>query len=259
MNDETPLRVLLIAQNDDVAGRIRAVFGDLAITLEHVSPEQALQTLLVSRADATLLDISPFPEVPLELIASIVAVAPHVPILALVVNDVDSRAPAALAAGAHDVISSDAAAGVLVSRLRSAVAHHLGANRDQPVSLSELVLRSSHPALLINRDGRITQANPAAVTLFGDLTGQLIGEPFGTPIVSNLVTSIEIPQRNGAPITAELFLLHVLDEHSDDAYLAILRAASRQHRLDVDLRLMIAAISSTSDGIVIADLDGVPY
>jgi diguanylate cyclase (GGDEF)-like protein/PAS domain S-box-containing protein len=116
-----------------------------------------------------------------------------------------------------------------------------------------------NPALLINRDGRITQANPAAVTLFGDLTGQLIGEPFGTPIVSNLVTTIEIPQRNGEPITAELFLLHVLDEHSGDAYLAILRAASRQHRLDVDLRLMIAAISSTSDGIVIADLDGVPY
>jgi diguanylate cyclase (GGDEF)-like protein/PAS domain S-box-containing protein len=259
MNDETPLRVLLIAQRDDVAGRIRAVFGDLPITLEHVSPEQALQTLLVSRADATLLDISPFPEVPLELIASIVAVAPHVPILVLVVNDVDSRAPAALAAGAHDVISSDAAAGVLVNRLRSAVAHHLDAHRDQPVSLRELVLRSSNPALLINRDGRITQANPAAVTLFGDLTGQLIGEPFGTPIVSNLVTTIEIPQRNGEPITAELFLLHVLDEHSGDAYLAILRAASRQHRLDVDLRLMIAAISSTSDGIVTADLDGVPY
>jgi diguanylate cyclase (GGDEF)-like protein/PAS domain S-box-containing protein len=259
MNDETPLRVLLIAQNDDVAGRIRSVFGDLAITLEHVSPEQALQTLLVSRTDATLLDISPFPEVPLELIASIVAVAPHVPILALVVDDVDSRASAALAAGAHDVIRSDAAASVLVSRLRSAVAHHLDVHRDQPVSLKELVLRSSNPALLINRDGRITQANPAAVTLFGDLTGQLIGEPFGTPIVSNLVTTIEIPQRNGAPITAELFLLHVLDEHSDDAYLAILRAASRQHRLDVDLRLMMAAISSTSDGIVIADLDGIPH
>ncbi|WP_448539958.1 diguanylate cyclase domain-containing protein, partial [Roseiflexus sp.] len=259
MNDETPLRVLLIAQSDDVAGRIRSVFGDLAITLEHVSPEQALQTLLVSRTDATLLDISPFPEVPLELIASIVAVAPHAPILALVVNDVDSRAPAALAAGAHDVIRSDAAASVLVNRLRSAVAHHLNAHRDQPVSLKELVLRSSNPALLINRDGRITQANPAAVTLFGDLTGQLIGEPFGTPIVSNLVTTIEIPQRNGEPITAELFLLHVLDEHSDDAYLAILRAASRQHRLDVDLRLMMAAISSTSDGIVIADLDGIPH
>ncbi len=259
MNDETPLRVLLIAQRDDVAGRIRAVFGDLAITLEHVSPEQALQTLLVSRADATLLDISPFAEVPLELIASIVAVAPHVPILALVVNEVDSRAPAALAAGAHDVISSDAAAGVLVNRLRSAVAHHLDAYRDRPVSLTELVLRSSNPALLINRDGRITQANPAAITLFGDLTGQLIGEPFGTPIVSNLVTTIEIPQRTGEPIIAELFLLHVLDEYSDDAYLAILRAFSQQHRLDVDLRLMMAAISSTSDGIVIADLDGIPH
>lgn len=259
MNDETPLRVLLIAQRDDVAGRIRAVFGDLAITLEHVSPEQALQTLLVSRADATLLDISPFAEVPLELIASIVAVAPHVPILALVVNEVDSRAPAALAAGAHDVISSDAAAGVLVNRLRSAVAHHLDAYRDRPVSLTELVLRSSNPALLINRDGRITQANAAAITLFGDLTGQLIGEPFGTPIVSNLVTTIEIPQRTGEPIIAELFLLHVLDEYSEDAYLAILRAFSPQHRLDVDLRLMMAAISSTSDGIVIADLDGIPH
>ena len=134
------------------------MFGDLAITLEHVSPEQALQTLLVSRADAALLDISPFPEVPLELIASIVAIAPHVPILALVVGDIDSRAPAALAAGAHNVISSDAAANVLISRMRSAVAHHLDvdAHRDQPVSLKELVLRSSNPALLIARDGRIT-------------------------------------------------------------------------------------------------------
>lgn len=259
MKDETPLNVLLVAQSDEVAGRLRVAFGDLAITLDHVSPDQALSTLSVTRVDVVLLDVSPFPDVPLELIASIVTVAPHVPILALVVNDADPRALAALAAGAHDFVSSEAAASAIVARLRSAAAHRLAEKGDQPVALKDLVLRSNDAVLLIGRDGRVNQANAAAAALFGVLTERLIGEPFGTPIVSNLATTIDIPRRNDEPIVAELFLLHVLDDRSDDAYLAILRGISRHHRLDVDLRLMMAAISSTSDGIVIADLDGVPH
>ncbi|MDW8213849.1 MAG: EAL domain-containing protein [Roseiflexaceae bacterium] len=259
MNDETPLSVLLVAQSDEVAGRLRAAFGDLAITLDHVSPDQALSTLSVSRVDVVLLDVSPFPDVPLELIASIVTVAPHVPILALVVNDADPRALAALAAGAHDFVSSEAAASAIVARLRSAAAHRLAEKNNQPAALKDLVLRSNNAVLLIGRDGRVNQANAAAAALFGVLTERLIGEPFGTPIVSNLATTIDIPRRDGEPIAAELFLLHVLNDQSDDAYLAILRSISRHHRLDVDLRLMMAAISSTSDGIVIADLDGMPH
>lgn len=259
MNDETPLSVLLVAQSDEVAGRLRAAFGDLAITLDHVSPDQALSTLSVSRVDVVLLDVSPFPDVPLELIASIVTVAPHVPILALVVNDADPRALAALAAGAHDFVSSEAAASAIVARLRSAAAHRLAEKNNQPAALKDLVLRSNNAVLLIGRDGRVNQANAAAAALFGVLTERLIGEPFGTPIVSNLATTIDIPRRDGEPIAAELFLLHVLNDQSDDAYLAILRSISRHHRLDVDLRLMMAAIASTSDGIVIADLDGIPH
>ncbi len=259
MNDETPLSVLLVAQSDEVAGRLRAAFGDLAITLDHVSPDQVLYTLSVTHVDVVLLDVSPFPDVPLELIASIVTVAPHVPILALVVNDADPRALAALAAGAHDFVSSEAAASAIVNRLRSAAAHRLAEKNDQPVVLKDLVLRSSDAVLLIGRDGRVNQANAAAAALFGVLTERLIGEPFGTPIVSNLATTIDIPRRNGESIAAELFLLHVLSDQSDNAYLAILRSISRHHRLDVDLRLMMAAISSTSDGIVIADLDGIPH
>ncbi len=259
MNDETPLSVLLVAQSDEVAGRLRAAFGDLAITLDHVSPEQVLYTLSVTHVDVVLLDVSPFPDVPLELIASIVTVAPHVPILALVVNDADPRALAALAAGAHDFVSSEAAASAIVNRLRSAAAHRLAEKNDQPVVLKDLVLRSSDAVLLIGRDGRVNQANAAAAALFGVLTERLIGEPFGTPIVSNLATTIDIPRRNGESIAAELFLLHVLSDQSDNAYLAILRSISRHHRLDVDLRLMMAAISITSDGIVIADLDGIPH
>lgn len=259
MNDETPLSVLLIAQSDEVAGRLRAAFGDLAITLDHVSPDQVLYALSVTHVDVVLLDVSPFPDVPLELIASIVTLAPHVPILALVVNDADPRALAALAAGAHDFVSSEAAASAIVNRLRSAAAHRLAEKNDQPVVLKDLVLRSSDAVLLIGRDGRVNQANAAAAALFGVLTERLIGEPFGTPIVSNLATTIDIPRRNGESIAAELFLLHVLSDQSDNAYLAILRSISRHHRLDVDLHLMMAAISCTNDGIVIADLDGIPH
>lgn len=259
MNDETPLSVLLVARSDEVAGRLRAAFGDLAITLDHVSPDQVLYTLSVTHVDVVLLDVSPFPDVPLELIASIVTVAPHVPILALVVNDADPRALAALAAGAHDFVSSEAAASAIVARLRSAAAHRLAEKNRQPAALKDLILRSNDAVLLIGRDGRVNQANAAAAALFGVLTERLIGEPFGTPIVSNLVTTIDIPRRNSEPITAELFSLRVLSDQSDTAYLAILRSISRHHRLDVDLRLMMAAIASTSDGVVIADLDGIPH
>jgi len=259
MNDDTPLSVLLIAQNDEVAGKLRTTFGDLAVTLDYVSPDQALYALTISQTDVVLLDVSSLPGVPLELIAAIVMVAPSVPILALVVNETDPRALAALAAGAHDFVSSAATAGSIVDRLRNAVDHRLAGQNGRPHALTELVLRSSDAALLIGRDGRVSQANVAAASLFGVLAETLIGQPFGTPIVSNLATTIDIPRRDGPPIAAELFLLRVLGEEHDDAYLAILRDVTRRRRLEVDLRLMMAAIASTSDGIVIADLDGMPH
>ncbi|NWG20182.1 MAG: EAL domain-containing protein [Chloroflexi bacterium] len=259
MNDDTPLSVLLIAQNDEVAGKLRTTFGDLAVTLDYVSPDQALYALTISQTDVVLLDVSSLPGVPLELIAAIVMVAPSVPILALVVNETDPRALAALAAGAHDFVSSAATAGSIVDRLRNAVDHRLAGQNGRPQALTELVSRSSDAALLIGRDGRVSQANVAAASLFGVLAETLIGQPFGTPIVSNLATTIDIPRRDGPPIAAELFLLRVLGEEHDDAYLAILRDVTRRRRLEVDLRLMMAAIASTSDGIVIADLDGMPH
>lgn len=259
MNDDTPLSVLLIAQNDEVAGKLRTTFGDLAVTLDYVSPDQALYALTISHTDVVLLDVSSLPGVPLELIAAIVMVAPRVPILALVVNEADPRALAALAAGAHDFVSSAATAGSIVERLRHAVDDRLAGQNGRPPALTELVSRSSDATLLIGRDGRVRQANVAAASLFGVLAEALIGQPFGTPIVSNLATTIDIPRRDGPPVAAELFLLRVLGEEHDDAYLAILRDVTRRRRLEVDLRLMMAAIASTSDGIVIADLDGMPH
>lgn len=259
MNDDAPLSVLLIAQSDDVAGKLRASFGDLAVTIDYVSAEQALYTLSVTHIDVVLLDVSPFPDVPLELIAAIVMVAPHVPILALVVNDADPRALAALAAGAHDFVSSEAAASTIVNRLRSAVAHRMAEQAGHSPALNELMSRSNDATLLIGADGRVWQANDAAARMFGVLADNLVGQPFGTPIVSTLATTIDIPRRDSEPIAAELFLLKVLGEGNENTYLAILRDVSRRHRLEVDLRLMMAAISSTSDGIVIADLDGMPH
>ena len=101
--------------------------------------------------------------------------------------------------------------------------------------LSEPTFRSIAPRttdgiVIVDKDGNVRFANPAAEELFGRQAGQLLGAPFGLPLVSGESTDIDIPRGNGKPGIAEIRLSEI-EWEGKMAYLAMLRDPTELHGL----------------------------
>ncbi|MBR9991351.1 MAG: PAS domain S-box protein, partial [Gemmatimonadetes bacterium] len=71
-------------------------------------------------------------------------------------------------------------------------------------NLRMLVMTTSDGIMIVDMDGLICFANPAAEQLFGRPSDQLIGESFGFPLVSGDTTTIDLFRADGGPCVAEL-------------------------------------------------------
>jgi signal transduction histidine kinase len=70
--------------------------------------------------------------------------------------------------------------------------------------LSMIIDRVADGIVIVDGDGIIRFVNPAAAQLFGRKPAELVGEPFGFPIEDGGGTEIELVQRGGGTVMAEL-------------------------------------------------------
>lgn len=84
--------------------------------------------------------------------------------------------------------------------------------------------------VIVDQDGHVRFANPSAEELFGRKAGQLLGAPFGLPLVSGESTHIDIPRSSGKPGVAEMRLSEI-EWEGKVAYLAMLRDLTELHDL----------------------------
>ncbi len=90
--------------------------------------------------------------------------------------------------------------------------------------------RTTDGIVIVDKDGNGRFANLAAEELFGRKAGQLLGAPFGFPLVSGESTDIDIPRSGGEPGVAEIRLSEI-EWEGKVAYLAMLRDLTELHRL----------------------------
>ncbi|MFZ5830605.1 MAG: ATP-binding protein [Planctomycetota bacterium] len=92
-----------------------------------------------------------------------------------------------------------------------------------------IVERSADGVIVVGTDGVIQFVNPAAETLLGFSSAELLGEVFGIPIVPGQVTEIDVLHRGSATRVAEM---RVVESEWQDrrAYLATLRDVTERKR-----------------------------
>src|SRR5512142_1526238 len=104
--------------------------------------------------------------------------------------------------------------------------------------LRQIVERLPDGIVIVGDDGRIRFANPAAETLFGRTSHDLIGEDFGHALAPGEHTEIEVVRRNGNTVVAELRLVRI-DWEGDPASLVSLRDVTDRREAEERARLLL--------------------
>jgi PAS domain S-box-containing protein len=114
--------------------------------------------------------------------------------------------------------------------------------------------------LLINNNGTIEFANPAAEMLFKKNIEDLINTSFGYPVVKNERTEIQILRSNAGKVHGELRIFDVSWE-DDTSKLAVIRDVTAQKKLQEELknnvRRMETALSTIDQAVLTLDENGI--
>ena len=104
--------------------------------------------------------------------------------------------------------------------------------------LRQIVERLPDGIVIVGEDGRIRFANPAAQSLFGRNSPELVGEDFGHALAPGEHTEIEVVRRDGKTIVAELRLVRI-DWEGDPASLVSLRDVTDRREAEERAKLLI--------------------
>jgi signal transduction histidine kinase len=98
-----------------------------------------------------------------------------------------------------------------------------------------IISASADGIVAVDAEGRIRVCNPAAEELFGRRANDLLGSPFGFPIVTGGVTEVELMLPDGGELIAEMRVTSTILE-GERLHVAALRDVTRRHGIERDLQ-----------------------
>ncbi|HEV8605882.1 MAG TPA: response regulator [Tepidisphaeraceae bacterium] len=101
--------------------------------------------------------------------------------------------------------------------------------------LWRLIEKNADGMILVDQSGRIRFINPAAEEMFSRPANELMGQPFGYPVVAGETTQIDIVRSDGQTIAAEMRVVE-LSWEGGPAHLATLRDITQRRKLEEQLR-----------------------
>ena len=109
---------------------------------------------------------------------------------------------------------------------------HEKADRSEEARLESIVDRMADGVVIVNRDGMIRFANPAAERLFGRSREELTDRELGFPVVVSETAEVQVVRPNHQTVTAELRAVDI-DWQGESAHLISLRdITDRKHAED---------------------------
>lgn len=119
------------------------------------------------------------------------------------------------------------------------------------------LIMEMHEQAIVILDPRldIRFVNRAAETLFAKPSHDLIGAPFGYPLVAREMAEIEILHPQHGVAYAEMRMLP-MRWASEEQYVVFLRDVSTHRRTEGDLRKLFQAIEQSPSSVVITDVEG---
>ncbi len=121
-----------------------------------------------------------------------------------------------------------------------------GWQSDEP-RFRTLIEAASDGVLVVRGDGAIGFANPAACALLGRRADELVGRPFGVPVVPGEPTEVDVLRDDGEVRVAEMRAA-ATSWQGEPAHLATLRDVTERRRAEEAAREALATLRSFYDG-----------
>jgi len=115
-------------------------------------------------------------------------------------------------------------------------------------NLRKIILTSPDGIVIVDRDGVVQFANPAAESLFGREAEDLLGELFGLPLVKGQVEEVDIINHGGGPGIAEMRVVET-EWNDQSAYLALLQDITERKRAKEQIESAAKEWRTTFDSI----------
>jgi signal transduction histidine kinase/PAS domain-containing protein len=240
-------RVLLLSNDASVKSRLRrALEGSVGVELKCAAPRREALRLLEAPVGVVVLQCGL--DVADRIGKDIYAAAPDAAIITLGGDDAAANAMRVAIPSAQEHLGpADLASRLLERSIVHALERHRLIReleqRMRALEVSEADFRSiftttADGIVIIDGEGNIRIANPAAEQLFGRPIAELIGQPFGFPLVSGETTEIDVVRGSGETLVAEL---RVTDTEWGDgpAKLAALRDITQRRRAEEHARALI--------------------
>lgn len=140
-------------------------------------------------------------------------------------------------AGADGFVIRPLVPAELLSMVRAQLARasRLGQWQAEEARFRDLIVRQADGVLVVDQEGVIQFANPAAETLFGRSSTLLVGTPFGFPMEQPGSQAVVLRRADGRPVTAEMRVNSSTWE-GRPAWLASLRDITLQRAAEQRLR-----------------------
>lgn len=117
--------------------------------------------------------------------------------------------------------------------------------------LAAIINSSGDAIVVVDDEGQIRFANPAASLLFGRSRADLNGAPFGFPVAPGRI-EIDILPPDTDPRVVEMQVTHV-PWQGRTAHLAILRDMTERKKIEQELRLAARVFDNATEGLLITD------
>ena len=244
INEVKVRNVLLIEDSPADADLISELLSENTaingIEITHVTRlGDGLNRLEENSVDAILLDLFLPDSKGLEGIRKIKSKDASVPVIVLTNMPEEAIGVMAVQQGAQDFIpKSELSADLLARSLTYAVERnflHTRVNQSE-ARLRMVVMKNADAMLIVNREGIVRFANPAAEKLLDLKTEKLVGMHLGHPIQSEDGTEIDVLVHRSEDRTAEMRVVEI-EWEKEAAFLISLHDITHRKKLENDLKL----------------------
>ncbi|MBN1843863.1 MAG: PAS domain S-box protein [Deltaproteobacteria bacterium] len=236
------LKILLIQDNPEEAGVIQEMLSevrDASFDLECADGlSTGMERLAAGGIDLVVLDLKLSDTQGLDAIVKAHAEAPEVPVLMLSGHHDDMACIEALKKGVHDCLPKEHLHPHMLWRV---ILYAIERKRAEKALLASemrfrlIIEKNADAIFVVNSEGRVRFANPAAERLFGLRGEELVGRMFGFPLTAGGSTEINIIRRHAEAAVAEMGVVE-MEWEGEIAYLASLHDISERKRTEEALK-----------------------
>ncbi len=118
-----------------------------------------------------------------------------------------------------------------------------------------IIERNADGIIIVDQDGLVRFANPAAEDLLSLQPAELRGELFGYPVAAGEITEIDII-RHGQPVAIAEMRVEETQWEGEKSYLASLRDVTQRKRAEEEIRFQAQLLNAVNQAVIATGLDG---